>query len=289
MSNERNDISETKEPKKYLKVTHGNRYLFRFKVKESPSGYKTSGGEVDIFLTIPSKAKFDRVCLNTETGKKFYTSSVNNISWHGFYANVDEEIRLPVIHFKDDAKLIDDVRHEGTVNQNDVFLFPICSLYIPANWESKNLPEIQKGEKTHKIEFDQERAGRIDFFVLPKNVYIKEFMSSTFLSMFYFTGDITLFDKSKNGLYSRLPIKKQEDLILQSVNLNGWDVLIRTIYSDSTLEPKLDNTFSILLHDPNDAIEMLLNRPWGYEGENGKMHIQSVRSRHEQDVSSSEE
>lgn len=265
---------------KYLKITHNDHYFLKFKVNEVPDRYNSPKGEVDIFISIPDVMQFDNVCLSTAYGKRYFDNHVNNISWHGFYASIDEKIELPVIRLKKGREEIEMLRHTGTVNQKDVFLFPICSVHIPKTIDWNKLPTINKNEKLHKFELLNNKIGRIDFFVLPKIISIKQFMNDMSLSLYYFVGDITLFDKSKNGIFNPLPISSYDNLILSSVNISGWDVLVRILYTKKTFYPELDNTFSILLHDPNDAIEMLLNRMWAYDDEKGKLQFENIRERH---------
>lgn len=261
---------------RYLKLTNNNHYLFKFKVNETPQRYNSQKGEVDIFISIPNSINFENVCIQTEIGKKYFENSINKVSWHGFYAEINDKINLPVIRFKNNLNEVIEIRHKGTVNQKDIFLFPICSVYIPKNINWDQLPGISEDEKLHQIEIANDRIIRIDFFVLPKIISIEKFMSDFSLSIYYFVGDITLFDKSKNGYFF---ILSTNDIELKSVRLNNWDVLMRFVYIE-TLEPQFDNTFSILFHDPNDAIEMLLNRSWAYKNTNGKICFEDIRKRH---------
>jgi hypothetical protein len=85
-----------------------------------------------------------------------------------------------------------------------------------------------------------------------------DFISNISLSFVYFVADISIFDKSQNGAFLELPVSKKEDVIFQSTKIADWDVFIRIVYTEETREAELNGTYSILFHDPNDAIDMLL-------------------------------
>lgn len=248
------------EKVKKLKLRMAGRTLLKLKLQETPRRYNSLEGEVDIIFDAANRSCFDMAAIQTRQGRALVCGPVNYVSWHGFYALQDREIRLPVINFHHNRKVIKEVRHRGTVKQKDIFFFPICSVYIPADFplESVGLSKLEKD--TIGIELHEHSSARVDFFVLPKGVSAKEFIGNFTISAFYFFADITVFDKSRNGELCGLPVNKPEDSVFSMVNIGGWDVFVRVLYTRLTREPELCNTYSILFHDPNDAIEMLLNR-----------------------------
>ena len=57
-----------------------------------------------------------------------------------------------------------------------------------------------------------------------------------------------------------MPLFSEKDIKFRYFEIDKWTLFIRLIYTDKTREPELCGKYSILFHDPNDAIEMLLNR-----------------------------
>jgi hypothetical protein len=279
-------MGKNKMNARYIKLCQRNHFALKFKINEVPSRYNSSQGEVDIFISISKKAQFRKVCLQTSCGKRYFDSEINNISWHGFYSKKESEIKLPVINFKSGSKKIETIRHTGTVNQKDIFLFPICSVYIPSSFQWDNLTKIQKVERVQIIKLLENRQVRVDFFVLPKKISLDSFLSDFSISVFYFLFDITMFDKSKRGSLETLPVEElKNDVQFLGYSISGWDVLVRLVYSDDTRQPNLDGHFSILLHDPNDAIRMLLNRFIAYEKENNsRSELEKIKERHSTEV-----
>ena len=72
--------------------------------------------------------------------------------------------------------------------------------------------------------------------------------------------DITVFNKNLNGALLPLPIFLEKDRTFYTVKIDKWVTLIRLVYTEKTREPELCGKYSLLFHDPNDAIEMLLRR-----------------------------
>lgn len=268
------------EQKRYIKLTRKNKSLLRFKVKETPERYNSPQGEVDIFIDAGSGICFEKTCLQTKAGRKFYESPVNKISWHGFYSRVDGEVRLPVINFKQNRRKIATERHKGAICQKDIFMFPICSVYVPKNIDVSGLTPLQKDKTLVKLQLRDDSDVRADFFVLPKNVSAQEFFSDFSISLFFFVADITVFNKALRGAFYPLPISSAQDVEFRSVRIQEWDALIRFVYSPSTREPDLCGSYSILFHDPNDALEMLINRRFGYKGRDNRLEVQPFRGRY---------
>jgi hypothetical protein len=117
---------------------------------------------------------------------------------------------------------------------------------------------IKKNTNTYKVKIDNRSNIRADFFVLPRGVSLKQFMENFDIS-FFILSDITLFNKSLNGPIEPLPVLT-ENIKIHHYKVNEWTLVIRLIYADKTREPELCGKYSILLHDPNDAMGMILNR-----------------------------
>lgn len=245
---------------KKLRLRMAGRTLLKLKLQETPCRYNSLEGEVDIIFDAANRTFFDMAAIQTKQGRALVSEPVNYVSWHGFYVLQDREIKLPVINFHHNKEVIKEVRHRGTVNQKDIFFFPICSVYIPADFPLDRVGSSKLEKDATEIELRKHFSARVDFFVLPKGVSAKEFIENFTISAFYFTADITVFDKSRNGELYGLPVSKIEDATFTTVNIYGWDVLVRVLYTNLTREPELCGTYSILFHDPNGAIEMLLDR-----------------------------
>jgi hypothetical protein len=242
-----------------VKLIKNGRSLLRVSLKEVPKSYNSYKGEVDIFIHAAKKMRFDLACLQTIKGRIFCESTVNNISWHGFYDNSKSKVKLPVINFKINDKKIWCPRHKGVIKQKNVFLFPICSVYFPSNMNISALSVTKDNTNIYKVKMDNHSNIRADFFVLPRDVSIKQFMENFDISFFIFV-DIPVFNKSLNGPIESLPVLSEKDIIFQSFEIDKWTLFIRLIYTNKTREPELCEKYSILFHDPNEAIEMLLNR-----------------------------
>ena len=242
-----------------VKLIKNGRSLLRVRLKEVAKRYNSHKGEVEIFVHAAKKMYFDQACLQTEKGRVFCKYTVNNISWHGFFDNSKNKVKLPVINFKKNDKKVWCPRHKGVIQQKDVFLFPICSVYFPSNMNTSALSLIKENTNTYKVKMDNRSNIRADFFVLPQGISLKQFMENFDIS-FFISFDITVFNKSLNGPIEFLPVLSEKDIIFQSFEIDKWTLIIRLIYTDKTREPELCGKYNILFHDPNDAIEMLLNR-----------------------------
>lgn len=271
--------------KRFIHVLINNYLAFRIKLVEVPKRYHSQLGEVDIFIDAAKNKYFEKSVLCTPQGFQLSDNPINNISWHGFYALKNDQIKFPVINFKSDKAKVSTYRHTGTINQNDVFLFPICSLYIPSYFSNNNHSSFNK-ENSNIIYLESFMHSRIDFFVLPKIISLDRFFNDFMLSIFYFSADITIFNKYLNCELNNLPIKSNENMKLINFNLNGWDVLMRVLYTNETREPALIGTYSILFHDPFDSINTLLNRELVYQDINNpsKLERTTVSARHKDDL-----
>ena len=129
---------------KSIRLTRNNRSLLHIRLNETLKKYNSDKGEVDIFIHAAKNMYFDMACLQTEKGRIFCRATINKASWHGFFDKREKNVKLPVINFKDDNKKFCYVRHKGMVQQKNIFLFPICSVYFYPNMNISFLPLIKK-------------------------------------------------------------------------------------------------------------------------------------------------
>jgi len=160
-----------------VKLIKNNRSLLRIRLKETSKRYNSHKGEVEIFIHAAKKMHFDRACLQTKKGRVFCESTVNNISWHGFFDNSKNKVKLPVINFKKNDKKVWCPRHKGVIQQKDVFLFPICNAYFPSNMNISTLSVIKKNTNSYEVKMDNRSNIRADFFVLPRDISLKQFIN----------------------------------------------------------------------------------------------------------------
>ncbi|MHB1688744.1 MAG: hypothetical protein ACYCVH_15430 [Ignavibacteriaceae bacterium] len=273
------------EQKKFIRILINNHLALRIKLVESPKHNNPIQGEVDIFIDSAKKKYFDETILSNAQGFQKSNLPVNKISWHGYYSKINDKIQLPVINFKSNNDKIATFRHTGNVNQKDIFLLPICSIYIPSYFSNVDLPSLNE-DNSHIVKLDSETHSRIDFFVLPKFIDIKRFFNDFAISIFYLTADITIFNKYLNAEFNPLPVKSDDNVKFIPLNLSGWDVLLRILYTNETREPFLIGKYSILFNDPSDSISMLLNRKLVYQDISNPKSLEwsTVSERHNSDI-----
>lgn len=271
--------------KKFIRLVRNGKQLLRMKVKETPLRYNTNKGEVDILIDSAAKTKsFDVACLQTEKGRTYCENPVNSASWHGYYDERENPVKLPIINFKYNHDKIFSSRHRGIVQQENIFLFPICSVYIPSQFDTSDLTEVQEREEDIIIEMDDRSNVRADFFILPKGVTVDEFVSNISISVIYFMSDITIFNKSLRGEFRPLPVNRDEDVEFLSMQVGEWDMLVRIMYTEKTNEPDLCGKYSLLFHDPNETIDMLLDRTIGFPNEDGSVEYVSMKERYSSEI-----
>lgn len=264
---------------KFIRVLRNGKSLLRFKLQETPAKYNTLKGEVDIIIESASdKTPFQKACVQTAFGHRCMQETVRYASWHGFYAAQGESIKFPVINFHNGSQKIEH-RHTGTINQNDVFLFPICSVYLPKNIEAGLQKSVFPKDITAIFELNNGSNARVDFFVLPKSVKFADFMRNYTHSIFLAVADISIFDKSLNGMFQPLPIKPE----LRFYTVGDWDIVIRVIYAGCFKETDMNPYYSILFQDPNDALEMLLRRRIAYPNDDGTLSWSSFQERYDKE------
>ena len=79
-----------------VKLIKDNRGLLRVRLKEVAKSYNSHKGEVEIFIHAAKNMHFDLACLQTIKGRFFCKSSVNNISWRGFYDDSKNKVKLRI-------------------------------------------------------------------------------------------------------------------------------------------------------------------------------------------------
>lgn len=265
---------------RYLRCFINNNIAFRIKLQDTPSRYNSPKGEVDIIIDAAKRMYFDETYISTDIGFSKIAQSINSISWHGFYEKLDDRVKFPVINFKSDNKKIEEFRHTGTVNQKDIFLFPICSIYVPNTFSSNQYSKIEY-DNAFILNLESHFHSRVDFFVLPKGINFDSFMQNFTIAPLCFMNDIAVFNKNLNGAIYPLPGTPE----FRIFNLGGWDTLCRIIYTNKTREPDLIGKYSILFHDPFDTINMLLERRILYPNDTNGI-VTTVKERHDQELKS---
>lgn len=267
---------------KIIKILKSNKCLLRLKLNETPGRYQSSKGEVDIIIDSAKNNYFTKTSIQKAYGRDFSPKPINSISWHGFYDNRENDVKMPVIRFKQNRELIVEHRHNGTVCQQNIFMFPICSVYIPTTFNIFSFTKERPNEITEYIILKNNKNVRVDFFVLPKNIPANEFAYlSPFIQIFYLVADISIFNKNLNGEFVDLKENPEYNLRFVTCKVLEWDVFVRFVYYEKhTREPDLCEDYSILFHDPNDTTDMLLNRKIALPNEDGALTWTSVREKH---------
>lgn len=262
-----------------LKIIRDNNLILTLKFKPPHKNYLESEGELDLMIDVGNGKYnfFDIVCLSTNEGFRQCLSKINAISWHGFYYKDNKEIKLPVIHFKEDGILKCSMRHTGIISVNEIFMFPICSFYLPQIMSRNKFKSIvSKSEDSIILRNDS--SARIDIFVLPRFILLSDYMKSFSHSCLELLSDITIYDKSINCAIYNLPIDSEENRVINVFSLNEYSIIARTIYTNSTREGNLIKYFSTLFHDPNNVIDSIINRRFLIpEGNHIKSDFKSMR------------
>jgi hypothetical protein len=241
-------------------VVKDNKILFRVKIKEPDKDkYNDFDGELDIMMDGIKNHPFDKLYFQRDNYKEKYKRSIFNVSWHGFSYNRNGNIKMPVIHLKNQKNKKElKIRHKGKIKSDKLFPFPICSLYIPKKFYDNSIKfqKIQKEiSEENIISLKNDVFSRIDFFILPKNYSANEFfMTSTFL--LFMASDNTLFSREYHGEVRKL--KKYHPY--KSLSVINHDVFYRIVENEETYLKELDNTYSLFIHNPNNSFEVIYNR-----------------------------
>jgi hypothetical protein len=241
-------------------IERNNKILFRLKIKKPDKDkYNSYDGELDIMMDGIKNHPFDNLYFQRDNYKDKYKKSIYNVSWHGFSYNQNGNIKMPVIHLKNQKNKKElEIRHKGKIKNDKLFPFPICSIYIPKKFYDNSI-KFQKVQKEipeeNIIHLKNDIFGRIDFFILPKNYSASEF-SMTPAIFLYLASDNTLFSREYHGEFRKL--KKYHPY--KSFKIINHDILYRIVENEETYLPELDNTYSLFIHNPNSSFEVIYNR-----------------------------
>ncbi len=229
-----------------------------FTLKNGPPKKPSKKGDVDIMLE--SRLGKNPVYFENVVAGDYYRHYVypefriNAVSWHGYYEIIDKKrLYTPIIHFKDGHTKIDRLWHWGSVNDEEPFAFPICSLFVPKDLNTNNLGTSKLNRGWYNKNINLETDIRLDFFVLPENISADQLLESPIMLIYKFA-DIEAFNTGN------LEPLIDADLEIAR-NINGNDILIRTVAKRNKMFSKLEGSFSLLIHDPNDTYKRLLDRP----------------------------
>jgi hypothetical protein len=176
-------------------------------------------GELDVFIQAARGRFFERITVQRPDRFIDYEKHIDEINactWHGNYLISDDKILEPKVHLKSGSKKLAWTALEGVIDQENIFLFPVFSLYIPINFSPQDYNRKSKGS-SQKLLFDQKDV-RIDFFLLPKDVPPDKFLRLS-ISAFYFTMDITIFNRQLHGV--AIPLHNCE-LRFNFIKLISW-------------------------------------------------------------------
>lgn len=241
------------------------RTIFTFKCKQPK---KSKYGQVDIMIDAGNKLYFEHVVAGDFF--RHYVGAdvqINSISWHGFYESISKTLlNTPVINVKSGKSKIDQLWHLGTINQDEPYAVPICSLYVPDIMNLENT-EISSYNLTGKIKYeiiDLDDFGecRADIFVTPKNISAQQVLDST-LGIVYKVMDVGTINDEEGKLSFLEESKRDEECKLYSFeDENGHWIILRIVgrQFETEFAEKLNNTFSLLLHDPNHIYNRIADR-----------------------------
>jgi len=229
-----------------------------FSLKNGPPKKPSKKGDTDIILE-SRLGKNPLYFMNIVAGNYFRhyvfpEFRINAVSWHGYYEIINKRrLYTPIIHFKDGHTKIDRLWHWGSVNDEEPFAFPVCSLFIPKGLDIDNFRPSKSAQSWYSKNIDLESNSRLDFFVLPTNISLAQ-LSDSPIMLFYKFADIEVFN---SGVLEPLVDANLEI----AKNIGGNDVLIRTVTKRNNMFKELEGSFSLLIHEPNDAYNRLLDRP----------------------------
>lgn len=228
---------------------------------------KSKYGELDIMIDAGKNLYFDQVVAgNFFRHYHLPEDKIDGVSWHGYYESINERLLYtPIIHFKNGRNKIAREWHFGSINHEEPFAFPVCSVYLPQEMDLTNVSTSQYGKhkniKYFIKELDNTLNQRIDIFITPKGLSAKRVLKSSIGWIYEFV-DIDMFN-DKEGLITMLiqeDMSKELELIEDD---SGHDMIVRTVrnQSESSLFSSLEGSFALLIHDPNNAYQRIVNRP----------------------------
>jgi len=256
-----------------LYINYKGENLIRIKVK-APNE-KAIEGQVDILIDI----------IGEKVVKHFYSTNsqlvdlgynIDSISWHSYFIQKGSAISVPKVHFK--YKDIKHIYDSGDfVNYNNIIPYPVLTLVLYKEWRSTKKYSGNAFGKAYDIE--EMLPVCIDIFILPKNIKARTFLEKYDASFYVITSCNTIFLDIFNGIFEECHYRSERFPIIEDVDINGWDIIIRK--SNPALFTRVD-TFppvSMILYDLKNAVSSLLDRKIGYPDKDGKIIFTTFRDR----------
>lgn len=238
-----------------LFILYQKKIIFRIKLKAAEDSLR---GEVDIVIDSGGNA-FRKGIIQLPDRQRCVEADISSCSWHGYYKRQEDQIKKPVIHFKSGRNYLLRFEHAGTITHEKVFLFPVCSVYVPEDYGRLcHKPAVPEDPK--KI-FDVPYLPiRIDLFVLPKGMEKDDFVRLTAFT--FYQQDIIFFTHQFNCAYLGDPGRPFEFVWAR---LNDWHVALRYCRKDGQVYPEqYAPGYSIYLFDTFNPHETLYNRGIAY-------------------------
>lgn len=208
-------------------------------------------GELDVFIQAASGRFFEKITAQKSDHFIDYKNPtiINACTWHGNYIKDDTNVLQPKIHLKSSNKKVAWTLLDGVIEQANVFLFPVFSLYVPKNFNSGQQKKSKGSSQKLKI-----KSGdvRIDYFILPKHIEKDDFLKLT-VAKFALEYDIAMYNRQMRGVL--LPLYNC-DVDFHWYKLGSWWCLIRCVYPRIVRIEK----YWLYFHDTFDPISCILNR-----------------------------
>ena len=238
--------------------------IFSLKCKKPK---KSAYGELDIMIDAGKNLFFDQVVAgNFFRHYHLPKDKINAVSWHGYYESKNEgQLFTPIIHFKNGYQKVAKEWHLGSINHEEPFAFPICSVFLPQEMNLSNVNTNQYTEQENIKYFikdiDNNSNKRIDIFVTSKGLTAEKIINSS-IGWVYKFADIDMFN-TKEGLTTILNREDTNRELETIEDDSGHNMIIRIVRNDleSSIFSRLNGSFSLLVHDPNDAYQRIVNRP----------------------------
>ncbi|MED1795161.1 hypothetical protein [Brevibacillus nitrificans] len=253
-----------------LIIRKSQKTILTVNIKEAKS---SALGELDIMIDSVRGIPFTEVVAGNYHEK--FSNEIESITWHGYY-KIDNrnKVKIPTVHFKYDragkVTTPKDIKHIGTINANEPFAFPLCSLYIPVDdqWlnsvQVSNYPANRKDLQYHFKDVSNLENKRLDIFITPKGVSATKVMDGILGSLYTFA-DVPIFNTVDGRLIPLKEIQNKPEFdqksTIEIISLgNGHDIIIRTVGDQQSMFSELEGKYSLLIHDPNDALNRIANR-----------------------------
>lgn len=259
-----------------LFLNYKEKKLFRLSIKKTK---RSRRGDFDIMIDVGNKMVFEKVVAGNYF--RVFENQVNALSWHGFYEErSDGVVLIPIVHFKKKNGAQEELRHFGAIDIEEPIPVPICSVYIPKNVNIENLGRSGVSRTANfVIDIDpllEEDSVRFDFFVFPDGVDIDAFKKSEASFIFSSQG----VDVFNNGGELSSP---EEGLNVSYHMLNdGENILVRYVCNPVDMFSNLNNTFSLVVHEPNDVYNILNRVVCGVNDDGEIVNYGSMKELHKE-------